>query len=99
MWELNHASSLSTGEVFSGAKSYRKLEAKLSRLQYLNRHKTKFSNNWRAAQLKIARLHTNVANIRKDTLHKLTTYVSLESRHDCHRRLKCIRNDGQSQAI
>ncbi len=68
--------TLSTGEVFDGAKSYRKYEAKLSRLQYLNRYKTKFSNNWKKAQLKIARLHTKVANIRKDTLHKLTTYLA-----------------------
>ncbi|NEP81156.1 MAG: hypothetical protein F6K39_25150 [Okeania sp. SIO3B3] len=35
--------TLSTGEVFVGAKSKRRLETKLSRLQYLNRHKTKFS--------------------------------------------------------
>ncbi len=35
--------TLSTGEVFDGAKSKRKLESKLSQLQYLNRHKTKFS--------------------------------------------------------
>ncbi len=68
--------TLSTGEVFVGAKSYRKLEAKLSRLQYLNRHKTKFSHNWKKAQLKIAKLHSKIANIRKDTLHKLTTYLA-----------------------
>ncbi|NEQ36374.1 MAG: IS200/IS605 family element transposase accessory protein TnpB [Okeania sp. SIO3I5] len=68
--------TLSTGEVFVGAKSYRKLEAKLSRLQYLNRHKTKFSNNWKKAQLKITQLHNRIANIRKDTLHKLTTYLA-----------------------
>ncbi|WP_237396481.1 transposase [Okeania sp. KiyG1] len=54
----------------------KKLEAKLSRLQYLNRHKTKFSNNWKKAQLKIAQLHSKIANIRKDTLHKLTTYLA-----------------------
>ncbi|MDE5080116.1 MAG: transposase, partial [Trichodesmium sp. St18_bin1] len=54
--------TLSTGEVFDGAKSYKKLEPKLSRLQYLNRHKTKFSNNWRAVQLKIAQLHNRIAN-------------------------------------
>ncbi|NEP37917.1 MAG: IS200/IS605 family element transposase accessory protein TnpB [Okeania sp. SIO2G4] len=66
----------SFGEVFVGAKSYRKLESKLSRLQYLNRHKTKFSNNWKKAQLKVARLHSRIANIRKDTLHKLTTYLA-----------------------
>ncbi|NEQ39815.1 MAG: hypothetical protein F6K40_27620 [Okeania sp. SIO3I5] len=28
------------------------------------------------AQLKIAKLHTKVANIRKDVLHKLTTYLA-----------------------
>ncbi|MGD1704245.1 transposase [Dapis sp. BLCC M229] len=50
--------TLSTGEVFVGALSYRKLEAKLSRLQYLNRHKTKFSSNWKRASLKIAKLHS-----------------------------------------
>ncbi|WP_293137451.1 RNA-guided endonuclease TnpB family protein [Okeania sp. SIO3I5] len=58
------------------AKSYRKLEAQLSRLQYLNQHKTKFSSNWKKAQLKIAQLHSKIANIRKDTLHKLTTYLA-----------------------
>ncbi len=68
--------TLSTGEVFDGAKSYKKFESKLSRLQYLNRHKTKFSNNWKKAQLRIAQLHTKVADIRKDTLHKLTTYLA-----------------------
>ena len=44
----------SNGEVFPGAKYYRNLEVKLSRLQYLNRHKVKFSSNWKKAQLKIA---------------------------------------------
>ncbi len=68
--------TLSTGEVFVGAKSYRKEEAKLSRLQWLNRHKEIGSNNWRKAQIKMARLHRQIANIRKDTLHKLTTYLA-----------------------
>ncbi len=69
--------TLSTGEVFEAAKSYRKFEAKLSGLQYLNPHKNKFSNNWKRSQLKIAKLHSKIANIRKDTLHKLTTYLAL----------------------
>ncbi|MGB3508566.1 MAG: RNA-guided endonuclease TnpB family protein [Microcoleaceae cyanobacterium] len=68
--------TLSTGEVFVGAKSYRKLEAKLSRLQYLNRHQVKFSSNWKKAQLKIAQLHSKIANIRKDDINKLTTYLA-----------------------
>ncbi|NEQ39351.1 MAG: IS200/IS605 family element transposase accessory protein TnpB [Okeania sp. SIO3I5] len=68
--------TLSTGVIFEGAKSYRKLENKLSNLQYLNRNKIIGSANWKKAQLKIAKLHTKVANIRKDVLHKLTTYLA-----------------------
>ena len=68
--------TLSTGEAFEGAKSYRKYESKLSRLQWLNRHKVIGSANWKKAQLSIARLHRTIANIRKDTLHKLTTYLA-----------------------
>jgi len=68
--------TLSTGEVFEGAKSYRRYEQKLSRLQYLNRHKQRGSANWKKAQSKIARLHLHIANVRKDTLHKLTFYLA-----------------------
>lgn len=68
--------TLSTGEVFAGAKSYRKYEKKLSRLQWLNRHKHFGGRNWKKSQIKIARLHRKIANIRKDTLHKLTTYLA-----------------------
>ncbi len=68
--------TLSDGKVFESLKSYRKFEAKLSRLQYINRNKIIGSANWRAAQLKIAKLHRKIANIRKDVLHKLTTYLA-----------------------
>jgi putative transposase len=67
--------TLSTGVVFEGAFSYREHEKKLSRLQWLNRHKVKGSNNWKKAQVQIARLHRKIANIRKDSLHKLTSYL------------------------
>lgn len=68
--------TLSTREVFEGAKSYKKYEKKLSRLQWLHRPKVRGSNNWKKAQIKIARLHRQMANIRKDTLHKITTYLA-----------------------
>ncbi len=73
---INSLATLSTGEEFKGAKSYRKYEKKLARLQYLLRHKVVGSSNYKKAQLKIAQLHRKIANIRKDTLHKLTTYIS-----------------------
>jgi putative transposase len=45
-------------------------------MQWLNRHKIKGSNNWEKAQLKVARLHRKIANIRKDTLHRLTSLLA-----------------------
>jgi putative transposase len=42
----------------------------------LNRHKVIGSNNWKKMQLTWARLHRKIANIRKDTLHKLTTLLA-----------------------
>ncbi|MFH7025560.1 MAG: RNA-guided endonuclease InsQ/TnpB family protein [Heteroscytonema crispum UTEX LB 1556] len=68
--------TLSTGEVVIGAKSYNSYETKLSRLQWLHRRKVKGSANWKKAQMQIARLHRKIANIRKDTLHKLTTLLA-----------------------
>jgi putative transposase len=73
---LLNLATLSTGEIVEGAKSYRKYEKKLARIQWLNRHKVIYSNNWKKAQVKIARLHRRIANIRKDTLHKLTTFLA-----------------------
>uniref|UniRef100_UPI000B0F9986 RNA-guided endonuclease InsQ/TnpB family protein n=1 Tax=Anabaena sp. (strain CA / ATCC 33047) TaxID=52271 RepID=UPI000B0F9986 len=73
---ISHLATLSTGEIFDGAKSYQKYESKLARMQYLNRHKQFGSSNYRKSQIKIARLHQKIANIRKDTLHKITTYIS-----------------------
>ena len=67
---------LSTGISFQGAKAYKRYEKRLSRLQWLNRNKLIGSNNWKKAQLKIAKLQAKIANIRKDTLHKLTTYLA-----------------------
>jgi putative transposase len=73
---INHLATLSTGEIFDGVRSYKNYESKLARMQYLHRHKQKGSNNHRKACVKIARLHQKIANIRKDTLHKITTYIS-----------------------
>ncbi|MGL4883855.1 MAG: RNA-guided endonuclease InsQ/TnpB family protein, partial [Waterburya sp.] len=73
---VKNLATLSTGEVFKGAKSYRKLEHKLARLQRIVSRKEFKSNNWHKAQLKVALLHKRIADIRKDTLHKLTTYLT-----------------------
>jgi putative transposase len=67
--------TLSTARIFEGAKSYLKYAKKLARLQWLHRHKLVGSANWKKAQIKIARWHRNIANIRRDTLHKITSYI------------------------
>lgn len=68
--------TLSTGEVIIGTKSYKKYEAKLSRMQWLHRHKIIGSANWKKASVQVARLHRKIANIRSCTLHKLTTLLA-----------------------
>ncbi|MEH2360711.1 RNA-guided endonuclease InsQ/TnpB family protein [Nostoc sp.] len=73
---INHLATLSTGEMFDGAKSYKRYYKKLSRMQWLNRHKQIGSANQKKATLKAARLHQKIANVRKDTLHKITTHIS-----------------------
>lgn len=67
---------LSNGEVFPSLKPYRQLQNKLSRAKYLNRHKVIGSSNWRSSQLKIARCHRRISNIRRDYLHKMTSYIA-----------------------
>jgi putative transposase len=73
---VKNLATLSTGEVFSGAKSYKKLEKKLARLQRIVSRRELKSHNWYKAQLKVARLHKRIADTRKDTLHKLTAYLT-----------------------
>ncbi|NEP89506.1 MAG: IS200/IS605 family element transposase accessory protein TnpB [Okeania sp. SIO2C2] len=68
--------TLSTGEVFNSVKPYRKAQNKLAKLQRQVSRKVKHSRNWYKAVIKLAKQHRRVANIRKDALHKLTTYLA-----------------------
>lgn len=65
----------SDGEVFTGSKPLRLLQKQLRRLSKSLSRKIKKSKNWFKAKTKLARLHARIANIRKDCLHKLTTYL------------------------
>ncbi|MEI7505137.1 MAG: RNA-guided endonuclease TnpB family protein, partial [Paludibacter sp.] len=67
---------LSDGKVFEAIKPYKKNRRKLKILQRKLSKKQKGSNNRKKAVLKVAKLHYRIANIRKDTTHKLTTYLS-----------------------
>ncbi|ELE9730663.1 transposase [Enterobacter kobei] len=68
--------TLSDGTVFEPVNSFQKNQKKLARLQRQLSRKVKFSNNWQKQKRKIQRLHSHIANIRRDYLHKVTTTIS-----------------------
>ena len=68
--------TLSTGEMFEGPKALRTLLAGLRRRSRALSRKAKGSRNRAKAKLKLARLHARIANIRRDSLHQLSTSIT-----------------------
>ena len=68
--------NLSNGETFPNPQAYRTAERRLKRLQRAASRKVKGSNNRHKANLKLAKQQARVANIRQDTLNKLTTHLA-----------------------
>ena len=64
--------TLSTREEIEGPKAHSKKLKQLRRLNKSLSRKQKGSKNRAKAKTKLARLHFKIANIRKDSLHKLT---------------------------
>lgn len=67
---------LADGKNFYSPRAYASLEKKLKRLQRKLSKKTQGGSNYYKARMKVARLHARIANIRKDCLHKVTTYLT-----------------------
>ena len=68
--------TLSDGLV---AENQRAMNHALSRLRRLNKklsRQVRFSNNWYKTVKKVQRAHERVANLRKDRIHKWTTYIA-----------------------
>lgn len=63
----------SDGVEYPNHRYLRKSQKKLARLQRQLSRKSKGSNLWEKARVKVARLHEKVTNQRNDTLHKLST--------------------------
>lgn len=68
--------TLSDGTVFQPVNSFKVNHDKLAHLQRVLARKVKFSANWKKQKGKISRLHSHIANIRRDYLHKATTTIS-----------------------
>ena len=82
---IKHFAVLSNGSFIDSPKplskklkKLKKLSKQLSRKQHPRKKgdKTKVSNNFKKHSLKVAKLHNKISNIRKDFLHKFTTYLT-----------------------
>jgi putative transposase len=71
--------ALSTGEHIANPKGFKAKRAKLRRVQKALSRKQKGSNNRYKARLKVAKVHAEISDARKDFLHKLTTRLVREN--------------------
>ena len=69
----------SNGDKVANPKHFKKLRQKLTKEQKNLSRKQKGSNNRRKARLKVAKVHTEITDARKDFLHKLTTQLVREN--------------------
>ncbi len=73
---INTLATCSDGSKFANVKAYRQAKKRLVRHQRAVSKKVIGSKNRRKAVKKLAKLHKKVADIRADTLHKLTTWLA-----------------------
>ncbi|MCT8348705.1 transposase [Photorhabdus temperata] len=73
---ITKLATLSDGTIYEPVNSFKRNQRKLARLQRQLSRKVKFSANWQKQKRKIQRLHSHIANIRRDYLHKTTTKIS-----------------------
>ena len=75
-WGVVNFVTLSDGKVVEQCQPLKKFLPKLAKLQRRMARKKRFSKNWRKAKACISKLHTKVANIRKDFVHKVSNDIS-----------------------
>jgi putative transposase len=68
--------TLSDGSFIAPLNSFKKHQQRLARYQRRMSRKAKFSNNWKKAKSKVQKVYTQIANSRRDFLHKSTTTIS-----------------------
>lgn len=73
---IKHLAVTSDGEVFDNPKALSKAQDILRTRQKAVSRKVKGSQNRRKAVVQVAKLHRRVANIRRDSIHKLTTSIN-----------------------
>ena len=94
---ITRFATLSDGSFIEPLNTFRKHEQRLARYQRAMSRKTKFSNNWKKAKARVQKLHTRIANVRRDFLHKTTTTISQNHAIVCIEDLQ-VRNMSKSAA-
>ena len=80
--------TLSDGSFIAPLSSFKKHQKRLAR-------KVKFSNNWKKEKAKVQKVHSQIANARKDFLHKTSTTISQNHALVCVEDLQ-VRNMSRS---
>jgi putative transposase len=75
-WGVVNFATLSNGEVVGQCQPLKKFMPKLAKLQRRIARKKKFSKNWRKGKAGITKLHSKIANLRKDFIHKVSNDIS-----------------------
>jgi putative transposase len=75
-WGIASFVTMSNGEVLEQLQPLKKFLPRLAKLQRRMARKRKFSNNWKKARQRVAKLHSKIANIRKDFVHKSSNDIS-----------------------
>ena len=68
--------TISDGNKISPINSYSKYKNKLKKAQKKLSKKKKFSNNWKKQNKKANKIHTKIANVRRNFLHEASTDLS-----------------------
>src|SRR5215470_8360363 len=75
-WGIKRFYTLSNGEYEEQLSPLQQFGQKLARSQRVLSRKKKFSKNWKKAKFKVSKLHNQIANIRKDFIHKSSNDLS-----------------------
>jgi len=87
--------TLSDATYLAPLNSFKKHQQRLARYQRRMSRKVRFSSNWKKAKARVQRIHTGIANARKDFLHKATTAISKNHALVCIEDLQ-VRNMSKS---
>ena len=68
--------TMSDGNYIEPLNSFKKHMQRLAMYQRRMSRKVTFSSNWRKAKTKVQKIHTHIANARKDFLHKASCQIS-----------------------